>query len=91
MAEITVAKCGNIIIENRRKLTASGVKDVESFLPEKIVLITETANLIITGSGMKVKNLSSQNGEILIEGDIDGCSYTKAKAEKESFLKRVLK
>ncbi len=91
MAEMTTGKSGNIILENRRKLTASGVKDVESFLPEKIVLITEDANLTVTGNEMRVKNLSTQNGEILIEGDIDGCVYTKGRVQKESFLKRVLK
>ena len=41
MGEITSAKRGNIIIENREKLTAGGVKDVESFSPEKIILETE--------------------------------------------------
>lgn len=90
MAEIS-SKNGNIIIENRRKFTASGVKDVESFLPEKIVLITEDANLTVTGSGMKVKKLSTENGDVFIEGEINGCIYSKGKAERESFLKRVLK
>ena len=91
MAEISSSKSGNIIIENRRKFTASGVKDVESFLPEKIVLITEDANLTVTGSGMKVKKLSTENGDVFIEGEINGCIYSKGKAERESFLKRVLK
>lgn len=91
MAEISSSKNGNIIIENRKKFTASGVKDVESFLPEKIVLITEDANLTVTGNGMKVKSLSVQNGDVVIEGEINGCVYSKGRAERESFLKRVLK
>ena len=91
MAEISSSKNGNIIIENRRKFTASGVKDVESFLPEKIVLITEDANLTVTGYGMKVKKLSTENGDVFIEGEINGCVYSKGKTERESFLKRVLK
>ena len=91
MAEISTSKNGNIIIENRKRFTASGVKDVESFLPDKIVLITEDANLTVTGSGMKVKKLSVENGDVIIEGEINGCMYSRGKSERESFLKRVLK
>lgn len=87
----TNRKIGNIIIENREKLTAGGVKDVESFTPEKIVIITESALLTVTGSAMKVKKLSTQNGEIYIEGEIAGCVYSSEKGEKESFLRRILK
>lgn len=91
MAEISSSKNGNIIIENRKRFSASGVKDVESFLPEKIVLITDDANLTVTGSEMKVKKLSVESGDVIIEGNINGCVYSKGKAEHESFLKRVLK
>ncbi len=91
MGEISSAKSGNIIIENRKKLTASGVKDVESFSPEKIVLLAENSLLTVTGSDMKVKKLSVETGDIYIEGDINGCVYSKSAGEKEGFLKRVLK
>ena len=91
MGEISSAKKGNIIIENREKLTAGGVKDVESFSPEKIILETESAILTVTGSGMKVKKLSTDNGDIYIEGEINGCVYSKERKEKESFLGRVLR
>ena len=84
-------KNGNIIVENRQKITVSAVKDVESFSPEKIVLITESAALTITGNSMKVKKLSVESGDIYIEGEIDGCVYRNHNGEKESFLKRVLK
>ena len=92
MPEISaqIKKSGNIIVENRQKITVSAVRDVESFSPEKIVLITESATLIITGSAMKVKKLSVESGDIYIEGGIDGCVYKKGE-EREGFLKRVLK
>lgn len=91
MTEITNKKTGNIIIENRAKITAGGIRDVESFSPDKIVLITDNHLLTITGHGMKVKKLSTETGEIFIEGEINGCVYTEGKGERESFLKRVLK
>ncbi len=87
----TNKKTGNIIIENRAKLTAGGVKDVESFSPEKIVLIGDSHLLTITGKGMKVKKLSTESGEILIEGEISGCVYTAGHGDREGLLRRILK
>jgi len=91
MTETANKKIGNIIIENRAKMTAGGVRDVESFSPERIVLITENHLLTVTGHGMKVKKLSTETGEIFIEGEITGCNYTAGKGDREGFLKRVLK
>ncbi len=93
MAEISnsIKRAGNIIIENRQKLTASGVCDVENFSPDKIILLTTDSILTVTGSGMKIKKLSTENGDIYIEGEINGCVYSKGKGDKEGFLKRVLK
>lgn len=91
MTETTNKKTGNIIIENRQKLTAGGVKDVESFSTEKIVLVTHSHLLTVTGSNMKVKKLSTETGEIFIEGEINGCVYTPGRSEREGFLRRVLK
>ena len=91
MTESINKKAGNIILENRAKLTAGGVRDVESFSPEKIVLITDGSLLTITGRGMKVKKLSTESGEIFIEGEIAGCVYSAGHGEHESFLRRILK
>ena len=84
MAEISTQnkKNGNIIIENRQKFTASAIRDVESFSPEKIVLLTENSVLTVTGNDMKVKKLSTESGDVYIEGEINGCVYQKGKGEK---------
>lgn len=91
MTENINKKTGNIIIENRAKLTAGGIKDVESFSPEKIVLVTEAHLLTVSGRGMKVKKLSTESGEIFIEGEINGCVYSAGHTDREGFLRRVLK
>ena len=87
----TNKKIGNIIIEKRAKMTAGGIRDVESFSTERIVLVTDSHLLTVTGKGLKVKKLSTETGEIFIEGEIAGCVYTEGKSERENFLKRVLK
>lgn len=89
--KISSKKYGNLIIENRQKLSVTGVNDIESFDSGKIVLITQEGLLTVTGSEMKVKKMSSESGEAFIEGNIDGCMYLDSRREKESFLRRVLK
>lgn len=93
MAQITdsVKKRGNIIIENRERLTASGVRDVESFSPEKITLLTNDSTLTVNGNALKIKKLSTENGDVFIEGEINGCVYSRGRGDREGFLKRVLK
>ena len=82
---------GNLIIENREKLTVSGIVDVENFSADKIILLTESGSLTITGKDMHIKKLNSESKDAVVEGKIDGCVYSDAKHTNESFFKRVLK
>ena len=84
-------KNGNLIIENRQKLTVTAIYDVESFSGEKIVLLTEDGTLTVTGKDMHIKKLSAESKDAVIEGKIDGCVYSDGKRSNESFFKRVLK
>ncbi|NLY42886.1 MAG: sporulation protein YabP [Clostridiaceae bacterium] len=66
----------NLIIENREKISISGVLDVESFDDESIVLHTELGVLIIKGYGLHINKLDIDSGELSIEGDIVSCTYS---------------
>lgn len=66
----------NVILENRKKLTISGTQDVESFDEEQIVLYTELGVLTVKGEGMHINSLSTQSGEVAIEGDINSLAYS---------------
>ncbi len=89
MQEKTNRKNENLILENRKRLTITGISDVESFTTEKIVFITESGLLSVTGRELKVKKLSAENGDAIVDGQINGCVYSEG--NKEGFLKRVLK
>ena len=81
----------NLILENRARLTITGISDVENFTTEKIVFVTESGELTVTGKDMKVKKLSAENGDAIVEGEINGCVYSQGRREREGFMKRVLK
>ena len=65
----------NIIIENRKALTISGVTDVESFNETSIVLYTELGELTVKGRDLRVNKVSIDNGDSLVEGDIGAVIY----------------
>lgn len=83
----------NMILENRNKLTVSGVTEVESFHEEKIVLITTEGKMTVTGKGMRIKQLHVETGDVLIFGQVDTMAYMTAQTqdEKSGWLAKLLK
>ncbi len=70
-----VKKVHNIILEDRRALTVSGVSDVDSFDEEVVMLFTELGELTIRGSDLHMNKLNVETGEVNIEGSISSLSY----------------
>lgn len=65
----------NLNLENRRRLTISGVIEVISFDELKIDLTTNLGNLTIKGEDLKMNKLDVQNGDVIIEGNIASMVY----------------
>lgn len=86
-------KKGNLTLENRKKLSITGVVEVISFDDEKIILNTNHGGLHIKGEGLKMNKLDVQNGEVIIVGTVNSCIYTGAneKIDNRSILKRLFK
>lgn len=83
----------NLIMENRKKLTVSGVREVESFHEEKIVLMTAEGKMTVTGKGMHIKQLHVETGDVLIIGQVDSVVYTTAEqqSEKGGWMSKLFK
>lgn len=75
----------NVILENRKKLSVSGVSDIESFDEENIVLYTELGTLNIKGSSLHINRLSVESGDVEVEGEIDSMAYTDDDAKTKGF------
>ena len=67
----------NIIIENRSKMSISGVSDVENFDENTVVLYTNRGLLTVRGAGLHIERLSLETGELAVEGTIDGIEYSE--------------
>lgn len=79
-----------IILEERKKLSISGVCDVDSFDEETIVVMLENSELIIKGHMLHISRLNVENGELTVDGEI--CSLTYAESRPSGgLLKRLFR
>lgn len=82
-----------ILLIDRKLLTVSGVKKVNSFDPKEVVLDTVKGGLIIKGQELGVKNLNLEQTEVEIEGQIDLFQYStsRSKASSKGVWERIFK
>lgn len=76
-------------LDNRAKLTLTGVEDVERFDEEEIVMSTSAGALIIKGQELHIEKLSLDGGEIHVTGRVDSLSY-EAQHSSGGFFSRLL-
>ena len=63
----------NLILENRGKLSISGVNDVLSFDDQVVIVETELGLLTVKGENIRVNKLSLDTSEVVLEGTIVAC------------------
>ena len=67
-------KC-NIFIEDRCKLSISGVEDIDTFDETNFVAITTEGALIVKGTDFHISKLNVDTGELIVEGTVDSCVF----------------
>ncbi len=83
----------NLILENRSKLSISGVLDVLSFDDQVVILETELGLLTVKGENIRINKLSIDTSEVIVEGDISNLSYSDKSSEKNksSLMSKIFK
>lgn len=83
----------NLILENRGKLSISGVLDVLSFDDQVVIVETELGLLTVKGENIRINKLSIDTSEVIVEGDISSMSYSDKNGEKTktSVLSKIFK
>ena len=64
-----------VVLEDRSRLTVSGVEEVESFDENTIVMLTNRGTLIVRGEELHIEKLSLDGGDLKVEGTIDSLTY----------------
>ncbi|MDO4744237.1 MAG: sporulation protein YabP [Clostridia bacterium] len=65
----------DIVIKDRKVLSATGIEDVESFDDDKIVAYTTEGQITVKGAELRINRLTVDSGELEIEGIIDSVEY----------------
>ncbi len=83
----------NLILENRGKLSISGVNDVLSFDDQVVMVETELGLLTVKGEGLRINKLSIDTSEVIVEGDISYLAYSDKEMEKNksSIISKIFK
>lgn len=83
----------NIVLENREKLSISGVLDVLSFDDQIIIIETELGLLTIKGEDLRINKLSIDTSETIINGNIMQIAYSENTIEKkgEGLFSKIFK
>ena len=79
-----VSTVQNITLENREKLSISGVLDVLSFDDQIVILETELGLLTVKGENLRINKLSLDTTEVIVDGEIYNLGYSEKETSKKS-------
>lgn len=74
----------NLILENREKLSISGVLDVLSFDDQIVILETELGLLTVKGENLRINKLSLDTAEVIVDGEIYNLGYSEKDLDKKT-------
>ena len=75
-------------LSERKKLTMTGALEVVSFDEAYVVLKTSLGTLTVQGSGLQLKQLTPDGGNVAVEGEISARSYEEPRG---GWLSRLLR
>ena len=82
----------NVILENRKKLTLTGIKDVLSFDDEIVIVESELGLLNIKGADLRVNKISVETGDVIVEGTIRAIEYSdKDLSPNQGLMSKIFK
>ena len=80
----------DLILEERSRLTVTGVKKVVRCDAEGAALLTSKGTLELTGAELTVTSLDLDKGEVKLTGRVDTLEYT-AEHTPGGFLRRLVR
>ena len=83
----------NLVLENREKLSISGVLDVLSFDDQVVIVETELGLLTVKGENLRINKLSIDTSEVVVEGEIFNLAYSENDLDRKqgSLLGKIFK
>ena len=76
-------------LQERKKLTVTGVTEVLRFEDTAVVLRTGLGLLMVQGQDLKLKTLSLDGGQVAVEGQVSTLAYAPPRDDRR-FWQRLL-
>lgn len=76
---------------DRKMLLISGVKDIDRFSENELILSTDLGRLCIRGNGLHINALNAETGDFSANGRVDAMIYTKSAGKKGSLAARLFR
>ena len=89
--EENISTVQNVIIENRKRLNISGVKDVSSFDDETVLLDTALGKMTVKGEGLHIESFNTTTGDLTATGKVHAVVYMSDAKTSGGFLSRLLR
>ena len=80
-------------MKDRKNLSLTGVKNIESFDNEEFLVETNLGFLLVKGKGLSLGKMDTDNGDLVIKGIIESMNYVSGgvKGQKGSMMKRIFR
>lgn len=82
MAEEYLALPHKLTLNERKNLTMTGVTEVVSFDDTAVVLHTSLGTLTVHGSGLQLKTLSLDGGQVAVDGNVTALIYQESRQDR---------
>ena len=87
--EKALAAPHRLTLDDRSRLTITGVTDVESFDEGQVVLHSTRGVMIVRGRDLHLQQLSLDGGQILVDGTVESIVYEDDGREAGGFFARL--
>jgi sporulation protein YabP len=80
-----------LVLENRERVVITGVDDVDNFNEEEVNLMSAAGYISLKGKDLRISKLSLDDGQLIVEGEINGIEYTDQAREEGGFFGRLFR
>ena len=78
-----------LTLSQRNNLAITGVTEVVCFDDGAVVLRTELGTLIVQGRDLQLKTLSTEGGQVAVEGTVAALIYEEPRQQKGGWMQRL--
>lgn len=81
----------NVMLEDRKRLSVTGVSDVDSFDDRSVTVFTQLGELSVRGADLHITALNVESGQLTLDGRIDALIYAQEQPKSGGLFARMFR